>query len=404
MLVWAKKVDEPSDFRFRTWSADGPPRQMGATMFKATNSTVFILGAGASWHYGYPTGETLVQKVIEKASIAARYFENSLHASNTQRPEYLTEGQSFDVEWPAQWERAHDECVKLKLGLEQVKPLVIDYYLGWNQDLQNIGRMLIAWVILECEQFSQRSNINRPPSEQGHDDWYRFIIHQIAIHCKQSKDLLLNEVSFVTFNYDVSLENNLGNGLRHIKMFDGKDVTTFLGGTRIIHIYGKIRDDVAAAARMDWVVQGEDPKGFNEFRRGDYYGKMKTLLDVVYAASKGLRVIDPHDKGTDDRNITMARRAIADAKRVFILGYGFDEHNSERLNLREYLAQTGSPGYQLVAFTNYQDINQINKRASKLFYGHSRNWPPGGPAIEDRYEKSIRNTYDALAFDFDLAE
>jgi hypothetical protein len=29
--------------------------------------TVFILGAGASWHYGYPTGEELVKMVIKTA-------------------------------------------------------------------------------------------------------------------------------------------------------------------------------------------------------------------------------------------------------------------------------------------------------------------------------------------------
>jgi hypothetical protein len=34
------------------------------------NKTVFLLGAGASWHYGYPTGEELVRKVIERAKIA----------------------------------------------------------------------------------------------------------------------------------------------------------------------------------------------------------------------------------------------------------------------------------------------------------------------------------------------
>jgi hypothetical protein len=34
--------------------------------------TVFILGAGASWHYGYPTGEDLVKMVIERADAAAR--------------------------------------------------------------------------------------------------------------------------------------------------------------------------------------------------------------------------------------------------------------------------------------------------------------------------------------------
>jgi hypothetical protein len=88
--------------------------------------------------------------------------------------------------------------------LEQVKPLVIDYYLGWNPDLQSIGRLLIAWVILECEHRSQNTinNINRDTTAP--DDWCRFIIHQIAIHCRESKNLLLNKVSFVTFNYDES--------------------------------------------------------------------------------------------------------------------------------------------------------------------------------------------------------
>lgn len=41
-------------------------------MFKA--KTVIILGAGASWHYGYPTGEELVKLVIDKARIATNYF------------------------------------------------------------------------------------------------------------------------------------------------------------------------------------------------------------------------------------------------------------------------------------------------------------------------------------------
>ena len=83
---------------------------------------------------------------------------------------------------------------------------------------------------------------------------------------------------------------------------------------------------------------------------------MKKILDAAYAASADLRVIDPHDKGTAE--ILIARTAIAQAKRVFILGYGFDEHNSKRLNLRECLAHTEAFGYQLVAFTNYRDINQ----------------------------------------------
>jgi len=99
---------------------------------------------------------------------------------------------------------------KAKAGLEQVNPLVIDYYLGWNSDLQTVGRLLIAWVILECEDraLDEGRNINRPRQTGAKfgDDWVRFVIHQIAINCRKSKDLLDNRVSFITFNYDLSLE------------------------------------------------------------------------------------------------------------------------------------------------------------------------------------------------------
>jgi hypothetical protein len=147
-----------------------------------------------------------------------------------------------------------------------------------------------------------------------------------------------------------------------------------------------------------------DLRTLNEYSAQKHYTKMKQTLDIVYAASKGLQVIDPDDKGADDNALTMARTAIAHAKRVFILGYGFDEHNNERLGLREYLANQADLSYNLVAFTNYQDRGQINKRASKVFYGHPKIIRSHGYEIMERYEKSIRNTYDALAWDFDLAD
>jgi hypothetical protein len=370
-------------------------------MFRDSNRTVFILGAGASWHYGYPTGEALVGKIIEKAEIALRYFTHSAKIKNPERPEFVTDAQ--------QWMKAMEETTRLRIGLEQVNPLVIDYYLGWNPDVQAIGRLLIAWVILECEQLSKHSNINRYPKSNStvnttkyYDDWVRFIIHQIAIHCKESSDLLQNRVSFVTFNYDVSLETKLRNGLDHIQLFSKDDISKFLSG-RVIHIYGKIRDEHAKSNDIPWAVQEHDPKQFGKV--GDYHMQMKHLLDAVYNASKGLRVIDPHDKAADDTEIMIARKIIADANRVFILGYGFDEHNSGRLNLREYLFKTAAAQVdKRISFTNYQDINQINKRASNLFYGMRTVFQPGGDAIVDRYEKSIRNTYDALAMDFDLAD
>ena len=51
-------------------------------MFKA--KTVIILGAGASWHYGYPTGEELVKRVLEKARTARKYFTD--YSTNSTAP------------------------------------------------------------------------------------------------------------------------------------------------------------------------------------------------------------------------------------------------------------------------------------------------------------------------------
>jgi hypothetical protein len=245
-------------------------------MFRDSNRTVFILGAGASWHYGYPTGETLVEKIIEKATIALRYLEHSARVGNPEVPNYLADGPQFT--------KAAAVCRKLKNGLEQVNPLVIDYYLGWNTDLQDIGRLLIAWVILECEYKSKGRNINRNATQidgapKHHDNWVRFIVHQIAIHCKESSDLLLNKVSFVTFNYEVSPETALRNGLDHIQLFAKEDIERFMDG-RVVHIYGKVRQP-HIQSKVDWNFQLIDPQLLGG-RTGNYNATMKMLLDAAY--------------------------------------------------------------------------------------------------------------------------
>jgi hypothetical protein len=131
-----------------------------------TKDTVFILGAGASWHYGYPTGEELVKKVIQKADYACRYLEYSTTSTHRVLPIFLgvEKPDSASVEEiKTTFRLAFAQCSALKKGLEQVNPPVIDYYLGWNPGLQKIGKLLIAWVILECEYTHRQNgaNLNR---------------------------------------------------------------------------------------------------------------------------------------------------------------------------------------------------------------------------------------------------
>jgi hypothetical protein len=109
-------------------------------MFK--NSTVFILGAGASWHYGYPTGEELVKKVLEKVRYASLYFDYSATSDNEQLPQYIIDRKNDTrLSRKDQWRETWTNCEEFRAALEQVNPLVIDYFLGWNPRFQGVGKL-----------------------------------------------------------------------------------------------------------------------------------------------------------------------------------------------------------------------------------------------------------------------
>jgi hypothetical protein len=312
--------------------------------------------------------------------------------------------------------------------------LVIDYFLGQNPHLGEIGKFCITWVLLECEavflkyginnnrrelllRTSDRADREKASSVQhlSHydDNWYRFLIHKLVTGCPDAQSLLNNKVTFVTFNYDVSLEFQLFQGLSAIAQFaQGNTVRQFFDGSRFIHIYGKMREDATAPPPpFDLDLLGGMTLGAPKAQPGppQLWNAANTLFDTVYEASKGIRTIAPHEK-TVGPAVESARRAIADANCVYILGYGFDENNSNLLKLPDSLALTKT--HKTAMFTNFGDHNLVNKKASRLFFGSPERLLSDKPAIlgapsgtgDFLCEKSVRNVYDALAVDFDSPE
>jgi hypothetical protein len=404
-----------------------------------TNKTVFILGAGASWHYGYPTGEDLVQKIISKSAVISEYFQRSAAPQiNPLRPDYIARNCSSDSlsanQIKVEWETAYNEITELAKRLKQVNPLVIDYFLGQNLDLQPIGKLMIALIILECEaQFlKERGNENRrellrqSPRHEDRDaasrialqffkdDWYRFVLHKLVLNCEKSSDLMKNNVRFVTFNYDVSLEYELDRGLKSISLFESEDIDEFLSGGRILHVYGQVRKDPSALPAINLNLLSSDRGRAFQYQqdKGEMARALKPLLDTAYASSKNLRVISPLDKDMDMKLIEAAKKTIAEAACVYVLGYGFDENNSRRLDLFRSLRLNGrsTSDYKAVLFTNYGDINRVNKKASELFMGNFQTFLPhlssiiGDPRGHIYCEKSVRDVYEALELDFDALE
>jgi hypothetical protein len=413
--------------------------------------TVFILGAGASWHYGYPTGEKLVDSVISMAERLKSYCDQAIQVGGARldSPQYVTNERSkFRTTDPSSgWRKVRDDCGLIIDRLKAVRPLVIDHFLEWNHSLRDIGRLLIAGVILECEarwlqykvnqnrsEFSSLHDHEVPALEGKPDPFIRFIVHKLMFGCKTSSDLLKNTVKFIVFNYDTTLEFHLARAFSSLDLITHDDGDSFLRGDRIVHVYGTVRQKdtwtVDEANRQH--TQGSfeidhsvsDTLGetipFQNENTPIVVGLRNRLLDQFYEASKHIRTIDPHDKEENDEALNSARRHIEEGVVFYILGYGFEPTNSRRIGLDLILRSRGTGKPKQVMFTNFQDNNVINKRASNLFVGEhdtfSRFSVDGQPFaltsvnnVTSRtrqyyVEKSVRTAYEALAMDFDALE
>ncbi len=388
--------------------------------------TVFILGAGASCHYGYPTGEQLVKDVIAKTDWLTSLIDRNQIVSKILNTTFIQKEilpQTTDQHLA--WRTFFDLCDGLSRRLRQINPPVIDYFLRENSDLQAIGKLMIALVMLDAESVYNRQQ--SPNNNQNHkiiyenspfhierekaksiklynfkDDWYRFILYRLTLGCQKSEDILKNKVTFVTFNYDVSLERMLKESLDVIDFFKSGTTSSiideFLTENRFLHVYGKIRDNPFNEAEQIDYKSPTTADGRDQFEKTLIKNEwIKDILEKAYEASRNLKTISPNKTEQETPEVIAAREKIESARDVFILGYGFDENNSKLLNLQKSLIIHNNKKARIY-FTNYGDKQAINKRASKLLFRNLEHFGPNDPYNRptEYAEKSIRNVYSQV--------
>jgi hypothetical protein len=373
-------------------------------MFK--KKTVFILGAGASWHYGYPTGEELVRSVKAKAFciLHAYHGQNGpsgktlAHHPETY-PKHLNNRADFN-------DFLH-RLSAIDQMLEQANPLVIDDFLDRNEGIASIGKILIAMVLFDCEKEAKiRSGKidEKTKQDTGKGDWIRYIVQQLTVGCKVPSELLDNQVTFVTFNYDLSLESRLHQALENYQYFAGGGVLDeFFTKERFLHVYGQI-------CELDPAHPGVPENSYN-----NAVFPLANEIDRAHDAAHGIFTISSEKSAA--REIV---EAIAKAEYLYFLGYGFDKRNNELLRLGWRWALLGK---QNMCFTNLGNSNKVSKSVEQCYIPSQRQIDENGEAlgslIGDHYlkrsmqrgvgpkyicEKSIKSVYDALAQDFDWPE
>jgi hypothetical protein len=267
-----------------------------------TEKTVFVLGAGASFPYRYPIGEALKTNICN-----GQLFKKIALIKNHIPPE-----DKHDIKTETFVALANKLVDRLKQS-----PDSIDLFLYSNPELSNIGKMAILLNIFHAE----RESISITECVDG-GDWYSRIFYEMRrgftdpTNCIEFGD---NNVVFITFNYDRSLEHFFYNGL--INSFEKnsqKEILETLNKIPIHHVYGKI-------APFVWEDIGDiNTIAIDHLKSVTWERFHKSInFKTLFGLKDNIKTIYERQQ----MNYDVVHDYLKDAKRVFFLGFGFADEN-----------------------------------------------------------------------------
>lgn len=258
-----------------------------------TKPTVFITGAGASTDFGFPTGSRLVELMIKNLA------HNTGHIQNLK-------SNKFD------WDRSEI------LGFIQTVPKSntpsIDDWIKFNPEYRDLARFSIAFTLLRLEQ----SNIIYETS----NSYLRQIWYKMIYEVDRPSDFFKNKISFITFNYDRSIEEFF---LISLKNYFGNSITEnellqMYNSIPIHHVYGGIPYDLNTSnVHTYYSMYGNGVR----LEENDIY--------KVFKISENISVIHDETLFIDDT----IKKIISEARSIIFLGFGYNMESVGKLKLSE---------------------------------------------------------------------
>jgi hypothetical protein len=282
-----------------------------------TEKTVLILGAGASNVYGLPLGVQLLQD-IKSACSSIRGGNHDIIANT---------GYSI---------KAFEPLLKV---MENSTFRSIDALLAVNGELAPLGKYMITAILARLE---SKTAFGKVPHEKN---WMHYLFERMAEGAALDR-FQQNHVTFVTFNYDRTVEYYLREFLKERYRVDDQKAHEIASKFPVIHLHGQM----GSLADL--------PFGETNFKFGAGH---------IKRAAEGIKVL--FEAGNESKEFLDAKEAIRRAGRVGIMGFGFHRENVARLKLAQtllrkhiYATRLGITNPELKWFTNI-----IERHAGKDF-------------------------------------
>jgi hypothetical protein len=257
-----------------------------------TKPTVFLTGAGASSEFGYPLGSQLL------IDIQTEILNHSTQLGGINLSNFR---------WPV------GVAEDFRLRLLRSVPRSIDSFIQLNPNFKELAQFCISFSLLNAEKetlvFSRSSN------------YLHFIWHEMINGVKNIDDFKMNKVSFVTFNYDRTIEFFFQNAI--VNLFPNvttEEAIAIIKSFPIIHIFGDLNPDETLNERSDKYFQygrGVLPIGNNS-------------VNKTFEISKNLSLL--HDS---EHHFDEAFSVMQTSEQIFIMGFGYEDSSFDKLRLKE---------------------------------------------------------------------
>jgi hypothetical protein len=280
-----------------------------------TNKTVFIVGAGASEPFKFPTGYQLLQNIYA-----------------------LTDSNQNDLSIYNQCGFSSTEIDRFRQDLIRSQKRSIDAFLEHRPEYIRLGKCLIMQALLGHENFD---------AIYSNPDWYSYIWNMM--NCKFD-DFQRNEISFITFNYDRTLEMYLLNCMSSLYNKSESECWEKLKSIPIVHVHGKLGE-----------VKFDNPTEYTDF------GENITSYEKLLSASKSIKIV--HEDIDNDKEFEEANNLLRQATLVVLLGFGYDDNNLRRLRISEVTPLHGIKGSSFGLTTN--ECNALMRKYPNILVTHN---------------------------------
>jgi hypothetical protein len=268
------------------------------------DTTVFVLGAGAHCPYGLPDGQSLTRMIVEACPTRTNQSNSFSEVAFATLSGKVASLRSVLVQFRTRLNNAGHGTIDSFLATHAREP-------GYAE----IGKLAVAEVLLPLEfktDFTRTGKVD--PDRETDQDWLSYLFAHMLIKCQDSPENFVrgNDVIFVTFNYDRTLEHFLAVRLENTYGITPETAVGFVQQMQIIHVYGSL-------GPYQLSLLNRNPGALD--------------AGIVSEAASTIRLM--YEDRAEESAVGSAREAISSAKTVCFLGFGFDADNIARLQLNK---------------------------------------------------------------------